>query len=77
LNGDPSLASRSRWWVVIASFALLAPSAQAYIDPGTGAFLLQAAISALVGVLFAGRRFILRVITSLRSRFWRTHTPTE
>ncbi len=37
--------------VVLALFVLIPSSAQAYIDPGTGSYLIQAAVAALAGGL--------------------------
>ncbi len=55
----------------------VAPDASAYIDPGSGALLLQAAISGFVGLVFIARRWIKRVILFVRSCFWRTQASPD
>jgi hypothetical protein len=37
---------------LLAAMLLVAPDAQAYIDPGTGSILIQGLIAAVVGGLF-------------------------
>lgn len=55
-------------FTVLVSALLVAPSAQAYIDPGTGSMLIQSAIAALIGIAFAfrnGFRVTMRWIAEL------------
>ena len=40
---------------LLAATLVIAPPAQAYIDPGTGSMLIQSAIAALIGIAFAFR----------------------
>jgi hypothetical protein len=47
---------------LLASWVLLSPGrAQAYLDPGTGSYLFQILIAALVGGLFAVKLFWGRI----------------
>jgi hypothetical protein len=52
--------------VVVATilFSLMPSEAYAYIDPGTGALLLQALLAALFGALFFARRLLGRFLGS-------------
>ncbi len=49
--------------VLLLAFICLAPlrRAQAYIDPGTGSYLLQLVLAALFGALFALKIFWTRI----------------
>jgi hypothetical protein len=40
-------------WVFLAASALFLPPANAYLDPGTGSFIFQALIGALLAVALA------------------------
>lgn len=40
----------------------------AYVDPGTGALMLQAAIAGVLGVVFFFRQTALKLISFLRSK---------
>ena len=54
---------------VLAVWVVAAPSAHAYIDPGSGTLLWQFALAAFFGSLFFVRRAGLWVKTTLKS-FW-------
>jgi hypothetical protein len=59
--------------VVLIIFGSANP-AYAYIDPGSGTFLVQLIISALLGAVFFARQMILR----LARAFWHTSaTPSK
>jgi len=47
--------------MMTASCLLAAPSAQAYLDPGTGSLIVQGAIAAVAGVLVAGKLYWTRI----------------
>lgn len=46
---------------VIALQAVLAREAHAYLDPGTGSYILQMVIAGILGALFAIKLFWLRI----------------
>jgi len=49
--------------VALAIYHLLAPPASyAYLDPGTGSYILQMAMAALLGSLFAIKMFWKRIV---------------
>ena len=48
---------------------LLVGSADAYIDPGTGSYVLQLAIAFLVGLVFSVKVFWKKIIAFLRRTF--------
>ena len=50
--------------VVTALLTFASPQpAQAYLDPGTGSYMLQLVIAALLGVAFSVKMFWLRIRT--------------
>lgn len=51
--------------IFTASLMLVAPAAQAYIDPGTSGMLLQVIGAAIIGVGVAGRKYIGAFIRKL------------
>jgi drug/metabolite transporter (DMT)-like permease len=55
-----------------AFFVCAGDPAYAYIDPGTGSYLLQFAIGALFALLFAVKAFWGRIRESLSRAFRRT-----
>jgi hypothetical protein len=60
-NGSECGAARSRWLVLAALVPLLLASpskAFGYADPGTGAFIYQAAYAAFLGGTFYLRKFL-------------------
>ena len=56
------------WFVAVAAVIILIPTAQAYayLDPGTGSFLLQILVAGLLGILFAVRVFRDRIVIFFR-----------
>jgi hypothetical protein len=53
-------------WVLLGCALVLdARPAQAYIDPGSGALVVQAALSALFGTLFLARRTLRKVLSRI------------
>lgn len=53
------------------SWALLSPAMQttfAYLDPGTGSLILQAALAAIATIAMMGRIFWSRILVILRLR---------
>ena len=49
--------------LTILTITLAAGNAHAYLDPGTGSYVLQIIIAALLGVSFATKMFWLRIRT--------------
>jgi hypothetical protein len=49
----------------------LAQDAHAYLDPGTGSYILQVAVAALVGCLFATKLFFKRIAGFIKRLFRR------
>jgi uncharacterized membrane protein len=47
--------------LLVIPSVLVASEAAAYIDPGTGALIVQAVVSSVVGVLFFARRTIQKL----------------
>jgi hypothetical protein len=55
-----------RAFALLTAFSYLFPrQAHAYMDPGTGSYILQLVIAALLGVSFAIKMFWLRIKTFL------------
>jgi hypothetical protein len=55
---------------VIAMYHLAAPDASfAYLDPGTGSYILQMAVAAILGSLFAIKMFWKRIIAFVKGLF--------
>lgn len=54
---------------LVLMFICLAPlrSAHAYIDPGTGNYLLQLIVAALFGAIFALKVFWTKIKTAMKS----------
>lgn len=62
---------RTRAWRLLTAglllgCGLLAGSAAAYIDPGTGSYVLQIAIAFLVGLAFSIKVFWKRIVAFFR-----------
>jgi hypothetical protein len=56
--------------IMLALFFFLFPAeAHAYLDPGTGSYILQLALAALVGALFAVRLFWGRIKAFFKKLF--------
>jgi hypothetical protein len=53
--------SRSMVLVLTLSLMLLSVPAYAYIDPGTGSFLVQGIIAAVIGVGVAGKLYWAKI----------------
>jgi hypothetical protein len=51
--------------ILTASLMLVAPAAQAYIDPGTSGMLLQVIGAAIIGIGVAGRKYIGALVRKL------------
>jgi hypothetical protein len=63
---DPLHSAPSRAAVLLATALLLAPAAaHAYIDPGTGSFVIQGIIAAVVGAGVALKMFWGRITGAL------------
>lgn len=60
--------------LAIAGLLALPASARAYIDPGTGSYVLQLALAGLLGLLFALRVFWNRTVNFVRGLFRRQRT---
>lgn len=66
--------TRPRAWRILATGLVLgcgglAGSAAAYIDPGTGSYVLQIAIAFLVGLAFSIKVFWKKIAAFLRKTF--------
>jgi len=59
------LNARAGSFALMLAVALALP-AHAYIDPGSGALVIQALVSALVGALFFARSYLMRIARSFR-----------
>ena len=59
------VSPRIRALIVFLAVTWAAP-AHAYIDPGSGALVIQVLVSAFVGVLFFARGFLMRVASRIR-----------
>ena len=53
----------------IQSFIVFSTSLLAYLDPGSGSFILQLILASLVGSLFVFKNFWKRVVTFVRGIF--------
>ncbi len=49
----------------------------AYLDPGTGSFIIQMLIAAVLGGAFLMRGYIIKGVKALLKLFGRTETPKE
>jgi hypothetical protein len=49
------------WVAAIAALLLTATDARAYLDPGTGSYILQMIVAGLLGAAFAVRMFWARI----------------
>jgi hypothetical protein len=64
--------------MVLALYLFLFPaSAYAYLDPGSGSYILQMALAALVGGLFAIRLFWGRIKSFFEERFSKQGTDEQ
>jgi hypothetical protein len=62
--------SLALWFSFLALLLFLFPGeAHAYLDPGTGSYIIQVAIATFVGALFAIRLFWGRIKAFFRRRF--------
>ena len=57
--------------VPLSLFLFFPATAQAYIDPGTGSYVLQLLLAGFLGALFALKVFWRRVVGFLRDPFGR------
>jgi len=56
-------------FIFVGACGLMFPChALAYLDLGTGSYMLQVALAMLVGVLFAARQWWTRIITYFKSK---------
>lgn len=67
------MTQKSAWRVVAAgavlAVGLLVSQAAAYIDPGTGSYVLQIAIAFLIGLAFSIKMFWKKIAAFLRRTF--------
>ena len=66
--------------LVLAFSSLVIPVANAYIDPGSGSFILQMAIGALLGLSLTIKMFWARLVSLFRRKpveHEEEKTPTE
>ncbi len=61
-------SSASLLVLVLLTIGLWPAAAHAYIDPGTGSFVIQGIIAALVGAGFALKVFWSRIISALTGK---------
>ncbi|MCY3759063.1 MAG: hypothetical protein OXG96_15185 [Acidobacteria bacterium] len=65
--GRPSFRPNLLWCALLGFYWLLfPPPTYAYIDPGTGSYLVQVVIAALLGVLFSLKIYWARIKTFLK-----------
>ncbi|MDE2667091.1 MAG: hypothetical protein OXI69_13160 [Acidobacteriota bacterium] len=58
---------RPAWWVLLTLYWLLfPPPTYAYIDPGTGSYILQVVIAGLLGALVSLRIYWARIKAFLK-----------
>lgn len=55
--------------MLVMALFVFPTQAHAYLDPGTGSYLLQIALAAIVGTLFAIRLFWIRIRTFFKDLF--------
>ena len=70
------LEYRGRLTLAVAALVAVSRPAFAYLDPGTGSYILQMALAALLGGLVALGVFWRRVVLFVRRMFGRTDNPT-
>lgn len=56
-------------YAVALVFILWAPHAHAYLDPGTGSYIVQILIGAVFGAAYFFKSFFMKLWHSLRSKF--------
>jgi len=54
---------------IVLIISIIPQNAFAYIDPGTGSYIIQIIIAALVGGLFAIKMFWIKIKTFITSMF--------
>ena len=69
--------SHSTLALIVVALLLMAEPAHAYIDPGTGSFVIQGIIAAIVGVGFAIKMFWHRIKAFLTGKPMPTETDDE
>ena len=60
------------WFLLFALLILFPGVADAYLDPGTGSYILQILVGALLGGLFAIGIFWRRLVAFVRKLFTRS-----
>jgi len=71
----PTVTLRSTLWILLA--LCLSPSlrpAHAYVDPGTGSYIIQVSIGVIFGALYAFKRFISIAWQKVKSYTSKTKT---
>lgn len=58
-------------WIALSLLLLFPASAKAYVDPGTGSYVLQMVLAGLLGALFALKVFWHRMVGFFKRRFGR------
>ena len=61
----------------ILVFSAFPPRVQAYLDPGTGSYLLQVLLAGLLGALVAVKLFWRNIASFIRGLTSRGHKPVE
>ena len=65
----PHFRPRLAWWTLLSLYWLLFPPATyAYIDPGTGSYIVQVVIAGLLGALVSLRIYWARIKACLKRR---------
>jgi hypothetical protein len=62
--------------VLLLALFVFPGAAQAYLDPGTGSYIIQIALAAIVGTMFAVRLFWGR-IKAFFKKAWSSHEDSE
>ena len=62
---------RPRIFIMLFLFLLISPDAHAYIDPGTGSYIVQVIIAAAIGSLVAIKQFWHMIVHFIKNIFSR------
>ncbi len=62
---------------IVLIISIIPQNAFAYIDPGTGSYIIQIIIAALVGGLFAIKMFWIKIKTFITSMFKKKTEDSE
>ena len=73
-----SFKTVGKFAIAVAAICLCWPTdSHAYLDPGTGSLMLQAIVAGIFAGLFALKRYIVMMITILKSPFKRRDSTNQ